>query len=231
MGLRERCLSSLAESFDLRFWNTWMNGSPASGGFHIHKAWNGGRLGQIDYVLAPRDFVVSDSWVFDVACGTYHRAVAITVSMKFPESRKNSKRSAKTRYMPEGDEADPGSYVAKFGAKVSADLCTLECRDGAIQSDQFANAVSGAAKSHGAHRSQGPTGVSAASRDQLRELERLRRISTCEIERTRLTKQIWGLRRQRKRLREAAFLDFYTSTGRARAWRQRSNTSTAQSLD
>ena len=91
--------------------------------------------------------------------------------------------------------------------------------------------VSNAAKSHGAHRSQGPFGKSAEARGELRELERLCRISSCETERIRLTKIIWGLRRQHKRLREAASLDFYTSTSRARAWRQRANRSAAQSLD
>ena len=93
----------------------------------MHKAYNGGRLGQIDYFLAPKDITVMGSWVFDVPCATDHRAVAMSNPMLCPDSRTSFKRSAKTWFMPDGDSEDPDSQAARFSSRVREDLCTLEC--------------------------------------------------------------------------------------------------------
>ena len=92
--------------------------------------------------------------------------------------------------------------------------------------------MAGTARVHGTFRSPGGgSDVSQASRLELRELERKRRIASDELDRATISKQIWSLRRQRKRARETASLDHHTRTGRTRQWRQSTHSASATSLD
>ena len=74
-GLREVCLTSMAESFSLRFCNTH-HVCPNSS-LHTHVPWNGSSHDQI----VPKDCPVGEAWTSPVPCATDHRAVAVIVPM------------------------------------------------------------------------------------------------------------------------------------------------------
>ena len=231
-GLREVCIASMAESFNLRFCNTWNVCPDPGSSLHTHVPWNGSSHGQIDFLLAPKDCPVGESWTFPVPCATDHRAVAMTVPMSFPEARRSYRKSAKSWFMPAGD--DEGALAARegFSEQVLGDLRSLAVNGEESSLGEFANAVAGAARVHGSYRTQGGgSGITHASKLELRELERKRRVTSSEDERASLSKQIWCMRRQHKRARTQASLDHHTRTGRARQWRQSTHSATATSLD
>ena len=134
--------------------------------------------------------------------------------------------------MPAGDDADAKASRAGFSEQVLGDLQSLKASGEESSLGEFANAVAGAARVHGTFRSLGGgSGVSQASRLELLELERKRRIASDELDRATIFKQIWSLRRQHKRAREFASLDHHTRTGRARQWRESTHSASATSLD
>ena len=117
--------------------------------------------------------------------------------------------------MPAGDDAGAQASRAGFSEQVLGDFQGFRTSGEESSLGEFANVVAGAARVHGTLRSPGGgSGVSQASRLELRELERKRRIASDELDRAKLSKQIWCLRRQHKRARETASLDHHTANFR-----------------
>ena len=100
-----------------------------------------------------------------------------------PEARRTSRKSARNWFMPAGGHAGAQASRDGFSEQVLGDIQGLKTSGEEPLLGEFANVVAGAARVHGQFRSpeKGGSGVSRASRLELRELERKRRVASDEL--------------------------------------------------
>ena len=193
---RALLLSAFAESLGLRLANTFSRGDRCD---YTHFPWNGGRPGQIDYLLTPCIAEVHTLDVLEISACTDHRAIVADIPVA-PKPLSVFRSSRKNWFLPEKLKVSVDSSLestasvssgSQFNDQVMLDLCANASPssdpgkgDGIVRMATIAAAVSEAATAHGScHK------FSAKCDPRTRELERQRRIESFLAQRTLLTKE------------------------------------------
>ena len=221
---RALLLSAFAESLGLRLANTFSRDDRCD---YTHFPWNGGSPGQIDYLLTPYNAEVHTLDVLEIPACTDHRAIVADIPVA-PKPLPIFRSSRKNWFLPEKPKVSVDlslhssasvSSGSQFNDQGLLDLCANAspssdpgCGDGIVRMGAIAAAVSEAATAHGSFHN-----FTVKGDPRIRELECRRRIESDSGQRTLLTKGIWKLRREDRRLKANRRTDLLTQTGRARA--------------